>query len=827
MGIRFKHFRGRALKEFRDRDEIIEDICARTFTVHRECIVNDYITVRLEEVEHLYEEYTWEYQKHPEKFYDYEWVIRIYVEGVDEFTDDKYTIHEYNDFIRSIKFLPLKRGKYGWGWDDTLDNSIKKKFNDICMKFRNWSKNDYDINLLDFKLMFPLLKKLIDAGDKRALIALKEKLINIDDPNIFVWLKTYSLTNYINEQKLNMLFSEKLKENRIVNFRGAKVYMLEVKTLIDFEELIGKNFVLQQGCDYDDSAFNFWVRDNHITEIDIQNVWDLKSIPESIGSLTFLERLNLRWTGITRLPISMRKLKKLKDIDLYSCKIKWPDPLPKDAQDLVEFLQLKEDNKVEFVNFQDKQFEVVNGSLNLNGLGINNIAELQGFQNLKNLKELNLGKNNLKIRDLPSFETLEKLNMRICKLTEMGGIERFNNLTDLNLGFNSIDEIKGIKNLTRLEILNLRHNNIKEIKELENLTNIRELYLSDNDIKELKGLENLENLKKLDISGNEKAPKGIIASFKKLDSYEKVARAFVEYCKMKKQLGIKELSAKDFFRNKGKTDFVTLKSETYFMEHGLQLFLTNKNIKKIEEIEGLDELIQLETLHLSKNQISEISGLERLKNLKGLHLEENKITEIKGLESLLPLKYLHLGNNEITKINGLDHLPKLRNLDLQYNNIEEIEGLDKLTNLRSLTLANNQINEVKGLENLDKLTHVHFKDNPFFKEFEDEIKSRDLWEYERAQTFVIYLKVKAKFKLSDLNIADYFRLISLKENILDVDPKELIKLYEDITEKITVDCELCGNKFKERKDDVHFEKSVHKEAIIKKIEELQKPTDLS
>ena len=86
---------------------------------------------------------------------------------------------------------------------------------------------------------------------------------------------------------------------------------------------------------------------------------------------------------------------------------------------------------------------------------------------------------------------------------------------------------------------------------------------------------------------------------------------------------------------------VTYKGEE-FIVRGNRLSLKRKGISDITEIEGLDNLTNLEKLTLKSNNISEIKGLENLTNLKWLFLQNNPINEIKGLENLTNLKNLYL-----------------------------------------------------------------------------------------------------------------------------------------------------------------------------------------
>ncbi len=88
---------------------------------------------------------------------------------------------------------------------------------------------------------------------------------------------------------------------------------------------------------------------------------------------------------------------------------------------------------------------------------------------------------------------------------------------------------------------------------------------------------------------------------------------------------------------------------------------------KIERIEGLEDMTELDLLTLSNNQIGRIEGLERLVHLRELHLGVNRIPRIEGLDTLVNLRELTLYGNRITCIEGLHHLECLEHLDLQHN----------------------------------------------------------------------------------------------------------------------------------------------------------------
>ena len=96
----------------------------------------------------------------------------------------------------------------------------------------------------------------------------------------------------------------------------------------------------------------------------------------------------------------------------------------------------------------------------------------------------------------------------------------------------------------------------------------------------------------------------------------------------------------------------------------LTLNLSYKKINYISDIEGLENLTDLQVLKLNDNSILNTVGLESLRNLVILDLSYNQITEIKNLENLVNLKELHLEGNKITEIKGLDTLTKLEKVTL-------------------------------------------------------------------------------------------------------------------------------------------------------------------
>jgi hypothetical protein len=133
--------------------------------------------------------------------------------------------------------------------------------------------------------------------------------------------------------------------------------------------------------------------------------------------------------------------------------------------------------------------------------------------------------------------------------------------------------------------------------------------------------------------------------------------------------------------------------------------------RRITDLSGLEDCINLVSLDLHDNQISNISALTGLTKLEWLDLSYNQIGDISPLAGLTNLKWLYLYNNRIGNIAPLANLTKLTYLFLQTNQISNILVLANLTNLTRLLLFSNQISDISPLPSLIKLTWLYLDNN--------------------------------------------------------------------------------------------------------------------
>ncbi len=138
------------------------------------------------------------------------------------------------------------------------------------------------------------------------------------------------------------------------------------------------------------------------------------------------------------------------------------------------------------------------GTLDLGGMGINNI---EGLQNCVNLKCLYLENNYIQdLSPLSNLKKLEQLDASNNQLSECILVSPV--LKVLNLDNNDFVSIPNITNCVNLEVLFLSHNSIVNVSEIGANNKLKVLTLNDNEIVSLNGLEMLGDIEHLDLGFN-------------------------------------------------------------------------------------------------------------------------------------------------------------------------------------------------------------------------------------------------------------------------------------------------------------------------------------
>lgn len=75
-------------------------------------------------------------------------------------------------------------------------------------------------------------------------------------------------------------------------------------------------------------------------------------------------------------------------------------------------------------------------------------------------------------------------------------------------------------------------------------------------------------------------------------------------------------------------------------------FCTSRNLKNLD---GIEKLINLETLSCSFNELTDLKGIENLTKIRRLYCSYNSLTHLKEIEKLVNLKNLNCVNNNFSE----------------------------------------------------------------------------------------------------------------------------------------------------------------------------------
>lgn len=127
----------------------------------------------------------------------------------------------------------------------------------------------------------------------------------------------------------------------------------------------------------------------------------------------------------------------------------------------------------------------------------------------------------------------------------------------------------------------------------------------------------------------------------------------------------------------------------------------NQFVYKIINLKPLSEFSGMTSLKLNGHSIEDLKFIEDLSNLQSLHLSHNSINEnsIRYLKQLSNLKYLDISHNEFSNIDDLLGLNKLETFIVSNNEITTVDmrKISSLTNLSTFDLEDNKLTDLYGM----------------------------------------------------------------------------------------------------------------------------------
>lgn len=244
-----------------------------------------------------------------------------------------------------------------------------------------------------------------------------------------------------------------------------------------------------------------------------------------------------------------------------------------------------------YVEVNGKKIEVEKkyGRLQLTNLGIKNISDIKGLEDILYLKILNLNNNEIEeIKDLDHLVYLQRLYLGRNRIKNITGLDKLKNLEELSFNFNPISSLNGLETFENLVQLSLEGTRIpKEIfKEagIEDPTRAQEI---------LKFIKNKENASK----------KYEVVKSTTIEYIKKASSIFEEitFSKIRSKTGIEIHDLEEIVEDlifSGKIKAKIRKDGIVFIEENPLIGIALETVDVLHEIKDDTELISLYTSYI-------------------------------------------------------------------------------------------------------------------------------------------------------------------------------------------------------------------------------------
>jgi Leucine-rich repeat (LRR) protein len=131
----------------------------------------------------------------------------------------------------------------------------------------------------------------------------------------------------------------------------------------------------------------------------------------------------------------------------------------------------------------------------------------------------------------------------------------------------------------------------------------------------------------------------------------------------------------------------------------------------IDDLTGIECLVNLVSIDFINNNISDLSPLANLTQLTSIILFDNNVSDLTPLSGLTNLDDLVIIENSISDLSPLSGLTNLSSLYAEYNDFQDLSPLSGLINLTHIDFMGNDIIDISPLAGLVNLEMVNLMDN--------------------------------------------------------------------------------------------------------------------
>jgi Leucine-rich repeat (LRR) protein len=292
-------------------------------------------------------------------------------------------------------------------------------------------------------------------------------------------------------------------------------------------------------------------------------------------------------------------------------------------------------------------------------------------------------------------------------INSLDGLECLNDLVVLDLSSNALTDISPLKFLPALSSLDLTFNQVSDLAALSGAPYLSQLKLLSNAITNLSPLVTNQAIGTgdlVDLSGNPIDCELQGANITTLENRGVILGTDCGGGPTNCTTG--PLTFADQGLEDAVRDAINKPVGVLVPSDVASLTLLDASGTGITSVEGIQCLMQLQSLLLSANSVTELSPLRYLTNLAYLDLDSNGIVDISPLAFLTKLDELSLNGNQVFDVSPLSALPQLSLLDLTGNEIQNLSPLAQNQGLGDGDLVGVQQNPLSCSSAYDSISQL-------------------------------------------------------------------------------------------------------------------------
>ena len=283
-------------------------------------------------------------------------------------------------------------------------------------------------------------------------------------------------------------------------------------------------------------------------------------------------------------------------------------------------------------------------------------------------------------------------------ISSLDGFQQLINLKVLNISGTMVSDLSPISSMTQLAELNISNTKVKDISSLSSLHSLKKLNIQGTAVNDLDSLVVNHNLQLImaDSSGIDQS-----AALK----FNKSNTALVIYQSAYLNQWWSSLSEDWISIFSKKLNFSKTPSVQELQElvNSDSLLLSDFNAATLKP---LSEFKLLKYLKLDHVTFSDLSPLLDLPELNSLAINNGEIADVATLAKLTQLSVLDLSNTSLSEIDFISGLTNLKNVNLSSTLVDNIKPLSDLNGLVSLDLSNTRIKKINYLNTMTSLKEV-------------------------------------------------------------------------------------------------------------------------